>query len=405
MDRPRLIENQVLRTAGHGAVTRSLSDLTRKEMRQIAQSLVTKSMRIGRRADGEYEGVRILYNFTDPRCQEFVFMVQEECWKVGAYTLLEGMAYARERVRHQLMPVDALAKVNHVQNTLFHSLDVTMFIGESDLPNWTEGIPEKYKAAGPVRQRLREILDDRKVRWIYFGWPLPQAAKAYGVAPAKFRRIFFDSIRESFGDRMLKLCRYYEKALSGKDRVIVKADDGSNLTLSIKGRPVVVDDAFISPDDMAKGDFGLNIPSGEAFVAPLETSANGKVVFEDVSTQTFGSVRNLTVEFTNGKVTRFTADQGVENFQKFLEANTGEKDRIAELGIGTNPGAEYTGGSIIIDEKILGTIHIAIGNNTGAYHGVNKASSHLDMIKDMRHGELWVDGELIMDQGRPAAKV
>jgi len=107
------------------------------------------------------------------------------------------------------------------------------------------------------------------------------------------------------------------------------------------------------------------------------------------------------LEFKDGKVVRYSAEKGEENFTKFLDANTGEKDRIAELGIGCNSGAEYTGGSIIVDEKIFRTIHIAIGNNTGAYHGKNKASSHLDMIKSMVHGQLFVDGELIMERGEP----
>ena len=97
----------------------------------------------------------------------------------------------------------------------------------------------------------------------------------------------------------------------------------------------------------------------------------------------------------------YEAAEGREVFTRFLEANTGDKDRIAELGIGCNPGAEYTGGSIIVDEKIYGTIHIAIGNNTGAYHGKNKASSHLDMIKEMGKGELLVDGEPVMRGGKP----
>jgi len=84
------------------------------------------------------------------------------------------------------------------------------------------------------------------------------------------------------------------------------------------------------------------------------------------------------------------------------DANTGDKDRIAELGIGCNPGAKYTGGSIIVAEKIFGTIHIAIGSNTGSYHGINRASSHLDMIKNMKQGELHADGKPVMKNGLPA---
>jgi aminopeptidase len=84
-----------------------------------------------------------------------------------------------------------------------------------------------------------------------------------------------------------------------------------------------------------------------------------------------------------------------------LDANVGDKDRIAEFGIGANPAAEYVG-ETIVDEKIFGTVHIAIGNNTGAYHGKNKASSHLDIIKTMSKGSrVFVDGKAVMVDGKP----
>ncbi|MEN3037186.1 MAG: aminopeptidase, partial [Candidatus Methanosuratincola petrocarbonis] len=170
---------------------------------------------------------------------------------------------------------------------------------------------------------------------------------------------------------------------------------------SVKGRPVIVDDGIISREDMENGDVGLNIPSGEVFIAPLETSANGYITFPVVVIPGFGRIDRLRLEFRDGKVASYSAESGAERFTKFLESNTGEKDRIAELGIGCNPGAEFTGGSIIIDEKIYRTVHIAIGNNTGSYHGTNQASSHLDMIKDMRGGQLFFDGKLVMEDGEP----
>ncbi|HPC27913.1 MAG TPA: aminopeptidase, partial [Candidatus Methanomethylicus sp.] len=176
----------------------------------------------------------------------------------------------------------------------------------------------------------------------------------------------------------------------------------TDLSFSIKGRPVIVDDGVISDEDIALGDVGLNIPSGEVFIAPLETTANGHITFPVVVAPGFGRIEGLKLTFRGGKVVEYDAKCGTDRFARFLESNTGDKDVIAELGIGTNPGAEFTGGSIIIDEKIYKTIHIAIGNNTGSYHGTNKASSHLDMIKEMREGKLTVDGRVIMDGGIPA---
>jgi aminopeptidase len=382
-------------------VATAMADPSEAELREIAESLVVRSMRIGRRADASFEGVRVIYNRSDSTCEQFALMVEEACWRQGAAVLKEGMTYARERLRYTSMPIEALSQLNHLPEAVARHVDAHIFIGENDEPNWAATISDRLLASAPVRQQLRDIMDERRVRWVYFGWPLPAAARAYHIEPDRFRQIFFNGIRASFTDRTLQLCRHYGEALGGKATVEIRADDGTEWRADIRGRPVLVDDGIISAEDIARGDVGNNIPAGEAFVAPLETSAEGRILFPHVSTQSFGDVRNLQLEFREGRIVRFAADEGQEHFQRFLDANTGDKDRIAELGIGCNAGAEYTGGSIIIDEKIFGTIHVAIGNNTGAYHGVNRASSHLDMIKDMAHGELSVDGKRVMARGRP----
>jgi aminopeptidase len=291
--------------------------------------------------------------------------------------------------------------MNPFSDAIARNADVSIYIGEEDDPLWAEGLALKLRLTAQNRQKLREIIDKRKVRWSYFGWPIPGASKSYGIPVKRFRQIFFNSVRQTFGPELRRLCEFYRKALVGRDKVRIVADDGTDLRFSIRGRPVLVDDGIISTEDVAKGDVGLNIPAGEVFVAPLETSAEGKISFENVAIPGFGKLRGLELTFRRGKVVDCRAESGLDNFKKFLKANTGEKDRIAELGIGTNPGAEYTGGSIIVDEKIFGTIHIAIGNNRGSYHGRNKASSHLDMIKNMKGGQVFVDGKIIMEHGNP----
>jgi len=375
-------------------------ELSKPEMRRIAKTFVQRSMRIGKK-NGRFEAVRILYNRTDPTCEEFAQMVEEECWKLGAHTLTLNFSSSRERLWYLLKPKSSLREMSPFAEAIARNADASIFIGEDDDPNWATGLAPKIKLTAPVRQRLREILDRRKVRWAYFGWPVPGATRVYNCDIRNFRKIFFQSIRETFKPRLQRLCNIYSRSLRKKRFVRIKADDGTDLSFRITGRPVLVDDGFISDDDIQRGDVGLNVPAGEVFLAPLEHSAEGKIIFDRVAIPGFGKISGLELWFKQGKVTKCRAQKGVENFKKFLRANTGEKDRIAEFGIGTNPGARYTGGSIIIDEKIFGTIHIAIGNNRGAYHGKNKASSHLDMIKDMKGGMVYADEELIMKDGNP----
>jgi aminopeptidase len=379
-----------------------LSELTKVELDEIAHFLVTESMRIGKRNDGSSESVVIRYNATDPSCVDFALKVEEECWKRGAHTLLRPLNYARERLKLSSKPDSALGEAEPLIMSIAETQDVDIYIGEYDDPNYAAGLADKWKLVAPWKQKYTEIIDDRKVRWGYVGWPIPSAAVAYGVEPREFRRIFFNSIRQSFSKDLMSYIDYYADALRAKDRVRVVAKDGTDLSFSIKGRPVLIDDSTISPEDVARGDLGLNIPCGEVYVSPLETTANGTIIFENATVPGFGRMTNLRLRFEDGRVTEVVADTGADRFKQFLDANSGDKDRIAELGIGCNPGAEYTGGSIIVDEKIYGTIHIAIGNNSGSYQGVNKASCHLDMVKDMREGELHVDDRLVMRNGAPA---
>jgi len=379
-------------------------ELSGREMGNLARNFVRRSMRIGKKRNGRYDAVRIVYNRIDSSCEKFAFKVEEECWRVGAHTLLLGYSSEREKRKYALSPEKSLREMSPFAEAVARRADTLIFIGEEDDPNWAKGLTAKIKLTAPVRVKLHEITDRRKTRWAYFGWPIPGTARAYSCSVNKFRRIFFGSIRKTFTPELIKLCKFYHDALAGKNEVRITAADGTDLNFRIKGRPVLVDDGIISNEDMARGDVGVNIPAGEVFIAPLETSADGKILFEKVAIPGFGKLEGLELKFRKGKVISYEAVRGRENFTKFLKANTGEKDSIGEFGIGTNPGAVYTGGSIIIDEKIWGTIHIAIGNNRGAYHGKNRASSHLDLIKDMRRGQVFVDGNLIMEQGKPSAE-
>jgi leucyl aminopeptidase (aminopeptidase T) len=379
-----------------------LSELSRSEAEQIAHFLVAESIHVRKRRDGSGESVIIRYNTTDQSCVDFALMVEEECWKRGAHTLMRPGSFARERIKLSSKPEDALREVEPLVLRIAETTDIDIYIGECDDPNFTAGLVDRWRLGAPSRQKYREIMDDRNVRWAYVGWPLPSAALGYGLDQQEFRRILFNSIRQSFSKDLMSNIEYYGDALRGKDKVRIIAQDGTDLSFTIKGRPVLLDDPTISAEDVARGDVGLNIPCGEVFVAPLETTANGTIVFDEVALPGFGKVMNLKLQFAEGRVVEVSAADGADRFHKFLDANTGDKDRIAELGIGCNPGAKYTGGSIIVDEKIYGTVHIAIGGNAGSYHGINRASSHLDMIKNMEQGELQVDGKPVMKNGLPA---
>ena len=347
------------------------------------------------------EAVRILYSDVGEECKRIANLIAREYWKAGAHVSLIPYTSLQSKEHMDLIPEETATEMHPSARIYVQTFDARIFLGGDEDDEWVKGLEMKMKLGAPVSQYIYHMSDKRKMRWCVFGWPIEK--KKYYVNPAFYRKVYLKSISATFGSFVKKTCKYYYNALYGKDKIRITANDGTDLSFSIKGRPVLVADGIMNEEKIKRGDFGLNIPDGEVFLAPCEHSANGDIVFDYVATHGFGLIRNLHIKFNNGKVVWFKASgDGTKRFKAFLDANTGEKDRIAELGIGTNPAAKFIG-ETIVDEKIFGSIHIAIGNNTGAYHGKNVASSHLDMIKIMngKNGNIWADGKLIMKDGRP----
>jgi aminopeptidase len=344
------------------------------------------------------ETVRIVHSINE-EIERLVDFLKEEIWKRGCHVLDLRYSSQEERKSLKLKPWDTIAELPLSTKFLAKSINTRIFIGGLEDIFWAKGLEWKLKFSAKVSQKLREIIDRRKVKWLVFGWPIEK--KQYLVDEGKYKKVFYAAIKETFKPSIQKYCKYYEKSLWGADRIKIVAADGTNLTFRIKGRPLLKADGKIDENDLKKGDVGVNIPDGEVYVAPLEHSANGYIKFDWVPIEGFGLVRDLKIKFKNGKIVWFDSpDRKI--FKRFLSANTGEKDRIAEFGIGTNLKAEPIG-ETIVDEKIFGSIHIAIGNNQGTYHGKNRASCHLDMVKLMKEvdGRIYVDNKLIMQAGLP----
>jgi leucyl aminopeptidase (aminopeptidase T) len=179
-------------------------------------------------------------------------------------------------------------------------------------------------------------------------------------------------------------------ALSAAESCRITSGAGTDVSLSVKGRRATADDGNLQ----APGAFG-NLPAGEAYIAPLETVGDGTIVF-DGALADYGLLRSpLRVRLEAGRAV--DADgEAAEWLLSTLDAGGEHGRSIAELGIGTNPGVELCG-LVAIDEKVLGTAHLAFGTSA-SFGGVNQAGVHIDGM--LRAPTIELDSMPLMDDGR-----
>jgi aminopeptidase len=175
--------------------------------------------------------------------------------------------------------------------------------------------------------------------------------------------------------------------IQGREEVHITGP-GTDLKLNVAGR------TFIAADGRH------NMPDGEFFTGPVEDSAEGEVTFHLPATYSGREVSGVRFRFEAGKVVDATAERGEDFLISTLDTDEGARF-LGELGIGTNYGITDGTGEILLDEKIGGTVHLAVGASYPDTGGVNESAVHWDMICDLRRGgSIIVDGEELQRDGK-----
>lgn len=179
----------------------------------------------------------------------------------------------------------------------------------------------------------------------------------------------------------------YVDWLKGKKRVQLRSAH-ADLTLSIEGRTFINSTAT------------HNMPSGEIFTGPVEDSVNGWVRFSFPAIREGRVVEGVELRFENGRVVGAKAAKNQDYLLAQLETDSGAR-YLGEFAIGTNFGIQRFTGNILFDEKIGGTVHMALGRGYPETGSRNESAIHWDMICDMRQGgEIIVDGEVLYRDGK-----
>jgi leucyl aminopeptidase (aminopeptidase T) len=195
-------------------------------------------------------------------------------------------------------------------------------------------------------------------------------------------------------DAVRLLCAAMAERLEGERRVRVTTPGGTDCSFDLEGRSWLIDDGRVTE----RGDFG-NLPGGEIYIAPVHDGADGVCVIDrSIAVRGLGLLREpIRMTYRAGRIVDVSGGEDAERVRRVIaDAGTGA-DVIAELGIGTNEQARLTG-AIITDEKVLGTAHVAFGDNRGGYGGDNESTIHVDGV--MADASIWVGDELVIERGR-----
>ncbi len=190
--------------------------------------------------------------------------------------------------------------------------------------------------------------------------------------------------------KLVKYCKKVAKLYENVKEIKIKTRKGTDLILKCKGRKVQIDDGILDKPGSLH-----NLPAGEVGIAPLENSANGKIVF-DTCVVGVGKLKNpIEVRVKNGKIVKISGKDEAKKLMRILKKADRNAKILCEFSLGTNPKAKIIG-NVLNDEKVLGTCHVAFGDNK-SMGGKNESNVHIDGV--IQKPTIWFDDKLIMKDG------
>jgi aminopeptidase len=370
----------------------------------------------------------------DPRIEKLAGLLVERCidvqpgWQVlvhgnpAARPLLEEVcrrigrrgAYALVRVRIDSPPLRAwmlevdeaaLAKLTEIEAHEFDAMNTYIVVEAPENTRDGSEVPAEKLALRnkATRPHMMPIFRGEKP-WVGLNFPTPALAQDAGMTLAQFEDFYWGAMLvdwEALAAEMRRIADRFDAA--DEVRII---GDGTDLRFSLAGRHGLVDA------------LSANMPGGEVFYSPVEDSAEGVITYSEYPACYLNhEVGNVRFRFEGGKIVEASASSDEEFLLGMLDADEGAR-RLGEFGIGCNPGIQSHMRNTLFDEKIEGTIHLAIGQGFPYLGGSNESAVHWDMVKELRPGpephhraepdgavgqcrggRIELDGELVQENG------
>jgi aminopeptidase len=275
--------------------------------------------------------------------------------------------------------------------------DVLIAIEAPENTKYLSGVePARMARRVKGRERYQELALHRfargDFRWVLCGYPTEASAQDGGMSLAQFEQVLYraafleadDPVAawRAFGERLDRI----GSLLESKSELRVVAED-TDLRLGVGGRSWV------------RANGKANLPDGEVFTGPIETSVDGTIRFSFPAMVRGRSADGVVLRFEAGEVVEAEARRGEEFLREMIGVDAGAR-RVGEFAFGLNEEVRDYTGSLLLDEKIGGTVHLALGRSVPQTGGENISALHWDMVCDLRDGgEVYADGEVVYRDG------
>jgi len=335
---------------------------------------------------------------THPLAEELSLAVYAEAIKAGAHVFVQTVLPGADELFFTHASAAQLDYVSPIRKLINEQFDAVIVLSAEHNTRELSGTdPAKQarvrKAGAAIQKTFFERAARKELRWVLTEFPTQASAQDAEMSLREYTDFVYGAgllnepdpvaLWREEGQRQKKLIDW----LRGKNRVSLK---GANidLSLSIKER------VFIEADGK------YNFPDGEIFTGPVEDSVNGWVRFRYPAIYGGQEVTDIELWFENGKVVKEKASKGQDLLTSLLDLDAGAR-YLGEWGIGTNYGIQRFTKNMLFDEKMGGTIHLAVGASYPESGGKNESGLHWDMLCDMAESEVIVDGEVFYRNGKP----
>jgi aminopeptidase len=346
--------------------------------KRLGEILVTWSV-------GVKPGEKVMISMGEIESFPLVRGVHEAVIRAGAFPQCQFLS---ETLRHQLLKYGTREQLSWVPEIEAQGMEwADVYIGLRGASNLHEhdDIPSERLALNQDAMGKVSTLRWQKTRWCLVRVPNAAFAHAAETDEETITEMFFAACLRDWkaeGDRW----RRWAARLNAGSRVRVTGKD-TDLRFSVVGRT------------WNAADGRINMPDGEIMTAPVEESLDGEIFFEFPGVLSGRLVHDIRLRFKEGKLVEATSSTNQDFLRSVLATDAGASV-VGEFAMGTNMGVDRFCKDILIDEKIGGTIHLAMGRSYPECGGRNASAIHWDIVKDIRRdGAVEVDGKAVLKNG------